>query len=62
METLKQSVQYIKGVGPKRAQRLSKLGIRTLYDVLYYFPRDYETWQGIKKVRDAVGGDEASLL
>ena len=62
METLKQSVQYIKGVGPKRAQRLSKLGIRTLYDVLYYFPRDYETWQGIKKVRDAVGGDEASFI
>ncbi|NLO83455.1 MAG: ATP-dependent DNA helicase RecG [Clostridiales bacterium] len=62
MEALKQSVQYVKGVGPKRAMRLNKLGIKTLQDVLYYFPRDYETWQGIKKVRDAVSGEEASFV
>ena len=62
MEALKQSIQYIKGVGPKRASRLSKLGIKTLQDALYYFPRDYEIWQGIKKIRDAVRGDEASFV
>lgn len=36
------SVQYIKGVGPKRAKMLQGIGIRTLEDLFYYFPRRYE--------------------
>ncbi|MBM3244939.1 MAG: ATP-dependent DNA helicase RecG [Candidatus Omnitrophica bacterium] len=36
------SVQYLKGIGPKRAKDLSKLGIAVIEDLLYYFPRRYE--------------------
>ncbi|MBP7216368.1 MAG: ATP-dependent DNA helicase RecG [Candidatus Omnitrophica bacterium] len=36
------SIQYIKGVGPRRAKACAKVGIRNLEDVLYYFPRRYE--------------------
>lgn len=36
------SVQYLKGVGEKRAAYLKKLGIETLWDLLYYFPREYD--------------------
>lgn len=36
------SIQYMKGVGEKRAQALAKLGIRTFRDMLSYFPRAYE--------------------
>lgn len=36
------SVQYIKGVGPKMAEKLSRLGIRTVEDLLYYYPRNWE--------------------
>ena len=36
------SIQYMKGVGAKRAQALAKLGIRTFRDMLSYFPRAYE--------------------
>ena len=32
-------IQYIKGVGPTRAEALSKVGIETIEDLLYYFPR-----------------------
>ena len=42
MIDLKQSVQYIKGVGPQRAALLRKLNIYTLEDLITYFPRDYE--------------------
>lgn len=36
------SVQYIKGIGPKRAQLFSRIGINTVEDLLYYFPRRYQ--------------------
>ena len=36
------SVRYLKGIGPKRAEIFSSLGINTVEDLLYYFPRRYE--------------------
>ena len=36
------SIQYLKGVGPKRAKTFNKLGIYTIEDLLYYFPRRYQ--------------------
>jgi ATP-dependent DNA helicase RecG len=35
-------IRYIKGIGPKRAKLFNKLGINTVEDLLYYFPRRYE--------------------
>lgn len=35
-------IKYAKGVGPKRESLLKKLGIFTLQDLIFYFPRDYE--------------------
>lgn len=36
------SAQYVKGVGPRKFQLLNRLGVRTIDDLLYYFPRCYE--------------------
>lgn len=55
------SVQYLKTVGPKRAVILHKLGIRTVKDLLYYFPRDYEDRSWIKPVYKCVHGEQATL-
>jgi ATP-dependent DNA helicase RecG len=38
---LETPIQYIKGVGPRRAQVLESLNIFTIKDLLYYFPRKY---------------------
>ena len=38
---LETPIQYIKGVGPRRAQVLESLNIYTIKDLLYYFPRKY---------------------
>lgn len=43
-------VQYLKGVGPKISKLLKKLGITTVEDVIYYFPRDYEDRTKVKEV------------
>ncbi len=34
-------LQYVKGIGPKRAAALNEIGLSTVNDLLYYFPRDY---------------------
>ncbi len=36
-------LQYIKGIGPQRAQALAKEGIQTPVDMLFYLPRTYVT-------------------
>lgn len=35
------SIQYVKGVGEKRAQLFAKLDVFTLYDLVHLFPRSY---------------------
>ncbi|MFH0940710.1 MAG: ATP-dependent DNA helicase RecG [Candidatus Omnitrophota bacterium] len=36
------SIQYLKGIGPKRAKLLADAGIRSVEDAFYYFPRRYQ--------------------
>ncbi len=38
---LSMAVQYLKGVGPARAEAFAELGVRTVGDLLEYFPRDW---------------------
>ncbi len=47
------SIKYLKGVGEKRAAMLGKLGIRTLWDLLTFYPRIYEDWSNITAIKDA---------
>ncbi len=37
-------IRYLKGVGEKRAEQLEKLGLRTVDDLLAFYPRDYMDW------------------
>ena len=34
-------IQYLKGIGEKRAALLRKLEIRTVGDLVHHYPRDY---------------------
>lgn len=49
---LDNEIQYLKGVGPKRAGLFRKLDIGTVRDLLYYPPRRYLDRSQIKKIRD----------
>lgn len=44
-------VEYVKGIGPKRAQLLaSEMGVRSVGDLLEYYPRDYLDRSRIKSI------------
>lgn len=47
------SIQYVKGVGEKRAQLFNKLGIYTLDDIIHYYPRKYMDWSKTTTVLNA---------
>lgn len=46
-------IQYIKGVGEKRARFFNKLGIYTVDDLIHYYPRKYQDWSKTVAVSDA---------
>ncbi|MDR4497473.1 MAG: ATP-dependent DNA helicase RecG [Candidatus Scalindua sp.] len=52
MSDLDKSIQYLKGVGPKRYRLLTRLGIYTPRDLLNYFPRTYQDRSQIEKISD----------
>ncbi len=61
MADLNQSIQYIKGVGPARAELLNKLGIFTLNDIITYFPRTYEDRSSFKKIGELINGETVTF-
>lgn len=57
VEYLNTDITFIKGVGEKRAKMLNKLGIRCVWDLLYYFPRDYEDRRKVHTILSAPIGE-----
>lgn len=53
MDFSEYNIQYIKGVGEKRARLLNKLGIYSLEDLIHYYPRKYENWSETTTVANA---------
>ena len=52
MPELSTDVRYIKGVGEQRARALARLGVRTLGDLLNYFPRAYEDRTAVRPIAE----------
>ena len=61
MLDLYKDVQYVKGIGPKKADKLNKLGIFTLKDLLYYFPRQFEVRNNLKKIAQLEDGEKVTI-
>ncbi|MCK4935716.1 MAG: ATP-dependent DNA helicase RecG [Elusimicrobiales bacterium] len=51
------SPQFVKGVGPKRVKMLEGLGVRAIWDLIYYFPRRYEDRSHIKPISQVREGN-----
>ena len=58
--TLETPAQYLKGVGPKRNAFYQKLGIRTLRDLLYHFPRRHEDRRAFLSISQLEPGQKAT--
>ncbi len=61
MAELNTDVQFIKGIGGQRAKALEKLGIRTLRDLISYFPRTYDDRTPTRRILDLQPGEAACV-
>lgn len=50
-------LQFLKSVGPKRIRLLNKLGINSVKDLMYHFPRRYEDRSQLKKFYQIQDGE-----
>jgi ATP-dependent DNA helicase RecG len=60
--TAASEVQFLKGVGPVRAELLASRGIRTVEDLLYYTPFRYEDRTHLTRIRDLVPGQTTTVF
>jgi ATP-dependent DNA helicase RecG len=54
-------IQYLKGIGPKRAVRLNKIGIQTINDLLFLVPRRYIDRTKLVKIRELTTQAEGTI-
>jgi ATP-dependent DNA helicase RecG len=54
-------VRYLKGVGPKKAALLKKLGIGEVKDLLQHYPRRYEDRRNLKPISGVVIGETQTI-
>ncbi|MEW6684684.1 MAG: ATP-dependent DNA helicase RecG [Candidatus Edwardsbacteria bacterium] len=55
-------IQYLKGIGPKRAEWFKKLGVETIEDLFWYVPRRYLDRRDLKKIKDIKIGEIITLV
>lgn len=54
-------VVRLQNVGPAHGKKLSNLGVRTVRDLLYLFPRRYDDFSKLKTISELVYGEEATI-
>ena len=55
------NIQYIKGVGEKRARLFNKLGIYSVRDLITFYPRKYQDWSKNVSVLDAPDNEPVAI-
>jgi ATP-dependent DNA helicase RecG len=59
---LNASLTVLQGVGPRHAQTLGQLGMNTLGDMLYYFPRRYEDYSQLKPIKNLWVNEQVTVI
>lgn len=59
---LRGSVQYLKGVGPRRAERFAKIDVHTGQDLLYHLPYRYEDATTVDAISELKVGQDATVI
>jgi ATP-dependent DNA helicase RecG len=52
----------LQGVGPEHASMMAGLGLRTLGDMLYYFPFRYEDYSQLKPIKSLWYGEQVTVI
>lgn len=61
MSYLDTDIRYCKGIGEKKALFFNKLGVRTVRDLVSYFPRKYEDRSNFKPISLTMDGETALI-
>ena len=59
---LNASLTVLQGVGPRNAASLEKLGLNTLGDMLYNFPRRYDDYSQLKPIRNLTYNEQVTVV
>ncbi|MGB3613369.1 MAG: ATP-dependent DNA helicase RecG, partial [Elainellaceae cyanobacterium] len=60
--TLDQAVTYLPGIGPRNSERLGKLGLFTIRDLLFHYPRDYINYARQVPIQELVPGETVTVV
>ena len=59
---LNAALTVLKGVGPRNAETLEKLGLYTLGDMLYNYPRRYDDYSQLKPIKSLWYGEQVTVI
>ncbi|MFH1639883.1 MAG: ATP-dependent DNA helicase RecG [Chloroflexota bacterium] len=60
--SLDQSITVIKGISETTASRFKRLGVRTIRDLLYFFPNRHLDYSHIKTINQLADGKEETII
>lgn len=55
-------IRFVRGIGEKKAEAFERLGVATVRDLLYLFPRAYTDKSVITKLSDAHDGEKCTFI
>ncbi|MBR4734370.1 MAG: ATP-dependent DNA helicase RecG [Lachnospiraceae bacterium] len=55
------SLLEVKGIGEKSLKLYQKLGLFTVGDLMHYYPKGYERFEGPKKIKELIPGETAAV-
>jgi ATP-dependent DNA helicase RecG len=61
-ENLSSHTTIVRGIGQKQAELLAKIGVNTVEDMIYYFPRRYDDYSELKLIKDLIYGEEVTII
>lgn len=59
---LARPVTTLKGVGPKIAEKLEKIGPKSIWELLYLFPRRYDDYTLLKPISRVTYGEQVTII
>ncbi|MGB5846325.1 MAG: ATP-dependent DNA helicase RecG [Anaerolineales bacterium] len=62
LDALNAPVTVLPGVGPKHGQTLKRLGLETLEDMLYFYPRRYDDYSQLKTINRLDYGEQVTII
>lgn len=52
----------LSGIGPTQSRRLARLGVHTVRDMVYFFPRRYDDFSTLKTINQLEYGEEVTVM